>query len=356
MSRFWSQVARDLTPYVPGEQPKIAKLIKLNTNENPYPPSPKVLAAIQAELGADAARLRLYPDPNADLLKAAIAGRHAITPQQVFVGNGSDEVLGHAFMALLKHEAPILFPDITYSFYPVYCGLYGVDYTTVPLADDFSIDPADYCGRPNGGIIFPNPNAPTGCLLALDAIERILQANPDSVVVVDEAYVDFGGATAIPLVDRYDNLLVVHTLSKSRSLAGLRVGFAVGHPALIEALERVKNSFNSYPLDRLAIAGAVAAIEDEVHFEQCCRAVIASRDQLSADLTGLGFAVLPSAANFVFARHPRHDAGELAKALRDQSIIVRHFKLPRIDQFLRITVGTDDECQALITALRQITA
>jgi histidinol-phosphate aminotransferase len=226
----------------------------------------------------------------------------------------------------------------------------------VPLADDFTINPADFCGRPNGGIIFPNPNAPTGCLLALDAIERILQANPDSVVVVDEAYVDFGGATAIPLVDRYDNLLVVHTLSKSRSLAGLRVGFAVGHPALIEALERVKNSFNSYPLDRLAIAGAVAAIEDEAHFEHCCRAVIASRDTLSANLAGLGFEVLPSAANFVFARHPQRDAGELAKALRDQSIIVRHFKLPRIDQFLRITVGTDDECQALIAALRQITA
>jgi histidinol-phosphate aminotransferase len=356
MSRFWSQVARDLTPYVPGEQPKIAKLIKLNTNENPYPPSPRVLAAIQAELGDDAARLRLYPDPNADLLKAAIARRHGVTPQQVFVGNGSDEVLGHAFIALLKHDAPIFFPDITYSFYPVYCGLYGVDFIQAPLADDFTINPADYCGRPNGGIIFPNPNAPTGCLLALDAIERMLRANPDSVVVVDEAYVDFGGETAIPLVDRYDNLLVVHTLSKSRSLAGLRVGFAVGHPALIEALERVKNSFNSYPLDRLAIAGAVAAIEDEAYFAQCCSAVIASRDQLSADLAGLGFEVLPSAANFVFARHPQRDAGELAKALRDQSIIVRHFKLPRIDQFLRITVGTDGECQALVAALRQITA
>src|SRR5574343_2068664 len=356
MSRFWSQVARDLTPYVPGEQPKIANLIKLNTNENPYPPSPKALAAIQAELGTDAARLRLYPDPNADLLKAAIAKRHAVTPQQVFVGNGSDEVLGHAFMALLKHEAPILFPDITYSFYPVYCGLYGVDYTTVPLAGNFTIDPADYCDRPNGGIIFPNPNAPTGCLLALDAIERILQANPDSVVVVDEAYVDFGGETAIPLVARYDNLLVVHTLSKSRSLAGLRVGFAVGHPALIEALERVKNSFNSYPLDRLAIVGAVAAMEDEAYFSACCAKVIAPRDTVTADLTGLGFDVLPSAANFIFARHPGRDAAELAQALRARNIIVRHFKLPRIDQFLRITVGTDGECQALIAALRDILA
>ena len=312
-----------------------------------------MLAAIQAELGADAARLRLYPDPNADLLKAAVARLHGVTPQQVFVGNGSDEVLAHVFMALLKHEAPILFPDITYSFYPVYCGLYGVDYVTVPLADDFSIDPADYM-QPNGGIIFPNPNAPTGRLLALAAIERILKANPDSVVVVDEAYVDFGGETAISLVDRHDNLLVVHTLSKSRSLAGLRVGFAVGHPALIEALERVKNSFNSYPLDRLAIAGAVAALEDAEHFERTRQAVIATRDTLTAELQSLGFDVLPSAANFIFARHPQRDAAQLAQALRERSIIVRHFRLPRIDQFLRITVGTDAECKALTQALRGI--
>ena len=356
MSRFWSQVVRDLTPYIPGEQPKIANLIKLNTNENPFPPSPKVLAAIQEELGNDAAGMRLYPDPNADLLKTAIAKRYAVTTQQIFVGNGSDEVLAHVFMALLKHDQPILFPDITYSFYPVYCGLYGVEYKTVPLADDFSINPVNYCGRPNGGIIFPNPNAPTGCLLALVAIEQILQANPDSVVVVDEAYVDFGGETAISLVNRYDNLLVVHPLSKSRSLAGMRVGFAIGHPSLIEALERVKNSFNSYPLDRLAIVGAVAAIEDEAYFAQCCSAVIATRDNLTTQLQSLGFDVLPSAANFIFARHPQRDAAELAKALRDKSIIVRHFKLPRIDQFLRITVGTEAECNALTETLQDILA
>ena len=356
MNRFWSKVVGTLTPYVPGEQPKIANLIKLNTNENPYPPSPQVLAAIRAELGDAAARLRLYPDPSADLLKAAVARRHGVTPQQVFVGNGSDEVLAHAFMALLKHEAPILFPDITYSFYPVYCGLYGVDYETVPLAGDFSIDAADYCGRRCGGVIFPNPNAPTGRLLGLDAVARIAAANPNAVVVVDEAYVDFGGESAIPLVARHDNLLVVHTLSKSRSLAGLRVGFAIGHPALIEALERVKNSFNSYPLDRLAIVGAVAAIEDEAYFAECCRKVVAARETLTADLATLGFEVLPSAANFVFARHPRCDAGELAAALRERGIIVRHFKLPRIDQFLRITVGTDGECAALAAALRAILA
>jgi histidinol-phosphate aminotransferase len=356
MSRFWSQVVRDLTPYVPGEQPRIANLVKLNTNECPYPPSPAVLAAIRAELGDDAARLRLYPDPNADLLKAAIARRYGVEPRQVFVGNGSDEVLAHTFQALLRHDAPLLFPDITYSFYPVYCGLYGVDYRTIPLAGDFSIDPADYCGRPCGGIIFPNPNAPTGRLLAIDAIECIVAANPDAVVVVDEAYVDFGGTSAIPLVARHDNLLVVHTLSKSRSLAGLRVGFAVGHPDLIEALERVKNSFNSYPLDRLAIVGAVAAMEDDAYFTRCCRKVVATRDMLSADISALGFEVLPSAANFIFARHPQRDAAELAKALRERGIIVRHFRLPRIDQFLRITVGTDGECQALVNALREILA
>lgn len=353
MSRFWSKVVGTLTPYVPGEQPKVANLIKLNTNENPYPPSPRVLEAIQDELGADAARLRLYPDPNADLLKAAVARTYGLTVDKVFVGNGSDEVLAHVFMALLKHDRPVLFPDITYSFYPVYCGLYDVDYRTVPLADDFTINPADYA-QPNGGIIFPNPNAPTGCLLAADAIEQMLKANPDSVVVVDEAYVDFGGKSAISLVDRYDNLLVVHTLSKSRSLAGLRVGFAVGDPALIEALERVKNSFNSYPLDRLAIVGAVAALEDSGHFEQSRQAIVASRDTLTAALIQLGFEVLPSAANFIFARHPQYDAAQLAQALREKNIIVRHFKLPRIDQFLRITVGTDAECTALIAALGNI--
>ncbi len=358
MSRFWSQVARDLTPYVPGEQPKIANLIKLNTNEHPCPPSPRVVEAIRAELGDDGARLRLYPDPNADLLKKAIAAHHGVTTREIFVGNGSDEVLAHVFQALLKHEAPILFPDITYSFYPVYCGLYDVAHVAVPLAADFSIDPADYCGQSGkiGGILFPNPNAPTGRLLALEAIERIVAANPDCVVVVDEAYVDFGGETAIPLTQKYDNLLVIHTLSKSRSLAGLRIGFAVGHPDLIEALERVKNSFNSYPLDRLAIVGAVAAIEDDAYFRQCCATVIATRESLVEQLTELGFDVLPSAANFIFARHPQRDAGELAQALRAESIIVRHFRLPRIDQFLRITVGSDEQCSSLVAALRRLLA
>ncbi len=350
MSRFWSDVVKGLTPYIPGEQPKLANLIKLNTNENPYGPSPRALEAIRS--AADES-LKLYPDPNADALKRAIAALHGMTPQQVFVGNGSDEVLAHVFLGLLKHERPVLFPDISYSFYPVYCGLYQIAYETVALGKDFSIRTTDYA-RPNGGIIFPNPNAPTGRLLALDEIDDLLGANPDSVVVIDEAYVDFGGESAIPLIADHPNLLVVHTLSKSRSLAGLRVGFAVGQPELIEALERVKNSFNSYPLDRLAIAGAVAAIEDRGHFESTRRAVIATREKLVADLSALGFEVIPSAANFVFARHRRHDAEKSALALRQRSIIVRHFKTPRIDQFLRITVGTDAQCAALIAALKEI--
>ena len=349
MSRYWSEVVHGLEPYVPGEQPKIEGLIKLNTNENPYPPSPRVLAAIAAEANG---LLRRYPDPNAERLKAAIAEAFGLTPQQVFVGNGSDEVLAHAFMALLKKPAPLLFPDITYSFYPVYCRLYGIDYRRVPLRDDFSIEVDDYA-QPNGGVILPNPNAPTGRALPLAAIERLLAAQSD-VVVIDEAYVDFGTDSAVSLIARYPQLLVTHTLSKSRSLAGLRVGYAVGDAALIEGLERVKNSFNSYPLDRLAIAGAVAAFEDQAYFEQTRQAVIASRQRLDAALSALGFEVLPSGANFVFARHPTRVAVTLATALRERKIIVRHFATPRISEFLRITVGTEEECAALVAALREI--
>ena len=350
MSRYWSEVVRGLTPYVPGEQPKVADLVKLNTNENPYPPSPRALAAIAAASG-DA--LRLYPDPNADALKQAIAAFHGIRPAQVFCGNGSDEVLAFVFQGLLKQERPILFPDISYSFYPVYCGLYGIAFETPALDAQYRIRTDDYL-RPNGGIIFPNPNAPTGIALPLDEIERVVAANTQSVVVIDEAYVDFGGETAITLVDRYSNLLVVQTLSKSRSLAGLRIGFAVGHPELIDALERIKNSFNSYPLDRLALAGAVAAFEDREYFEQTRGAVIATRETMTRELVALGFEVLPSAANFVFARHPQRAGAELAAALRERRIIVRHFAKPRIDAFLRITVGTDAQATALIAALKEI--
>lgn len=347
MSKFWSPFVKSLVPYVPGEQPKMSRLIKLNTNENPYGPSPRAVAAMQTELNDN---LRLYPDPNSEILKQAIAGYYGVRPEQVFVGNGSDEVLAHIFHGLFQHGVPLLFPDVTYSFYPVYCGLYGIPFETVPLNEQFQIRVEDYA-RPNGGIIFPNPNAPTGRLLPLAAIEQLLQGSPDSVVVVDEAYVDFGGETAIGLVDRYPNLLVTQTLSKSRSLAGLRVGLAVGHKDLIEALERIKNSFNSYPLDRMAIAGAAAAFEDRAYFERTCRQVIASREWVVAELQRLGFEVLPSAANFVFARHPQRDAEELATGLRAQGVIVRHFKQERIRQFLRITIGTPEQNQALIEVL-----
>jgi len=347
MSRFWSPFVKDLVPYVPGEQPKLARLVKLNTNENPYGPSPKALEAMRAELNDN---LRLYPDPNSDRLKQAVAEYYDVTPAQVFVGNGSDEVLAHIFHGLFQHGGPLLFPDVSYSFYPVYCGLYGIPFEQVPLDEQFQIRVQDY-SKPNAGIIFPNPNAPTGCLLPLQAIEQMLQANRDSVVVVDEAYIDFGGETAISLVGRYDNLLVTQTLSKSRSLAGLRVGLAVGHPDLIEALERIKNSFNSYPLDRMAIVGAAAAFEDQAYFESTCRQVIESREVLVEQLTAKGFEVLPSAANFIFARHPQQDAAQLAARLREQGVIVRHFKQQRIAQFLRITIGTPEMNQALIDAL-----
>lgn len=354
MSRFWNSLVSKLEPYVPGEQPRVQNLIKLNTNEHPYGPSPKVLAAIAAQTNDN---LRLYPDPTGLELREAIASRFGLTAAQVFVGNGSDEVLGHAFHALLKHDAPILFPDITYSFYPVYCGLYEIAYKAIPLDDDFKIRVQDYLPQGQakaGGIIFPNPNAPTGIAQPLDQIERVVAGNPDIVVVVDEAYVDFGAQSAAGLIAKYPNLLVVHTMSKAYSLAGLRVGFALGHPELIQGLDRVKNSFNSYPLDRLALAGAQAAVQDQAYFEQARDAVVRSREVLTRDLQGLGFEVLPSAANFIFARHPAHSGEDLARALRERSILVRHFKSPRISNHLRITIGTDEQCSGLVNACRDI--
>ena len=353
MSRFWSPVVQTLTPYVPGEQPQMQRLVKLNTNESPYGPSPKALAAIEGQNTED---LRLYPDPEGAALKQAIAKLHGLDANQVFVGNGSDEVLAHVFAGLLKQTKPVHFPDITYSFYPVYCKLFGIESHIVPLDENFEIKTADY-QSPNGGIIFPNPNAPTGRSIPRSEIEALLLRNKDSVVVIDEAYVDYGTESCIPLLrgaDCPENLLVVHTLSKSRALAGLRVGFAVGHPALIEGLERVKNSFNSYPLGRLAQAGAVAAIEDQAHLEATSAKVIQTRTKLIEQLDALGFATLPSTANFIFTRHPKHAGAKLYQALRDRGIIVRHFKSPRIDEFLRITIGTDEQSNELVAALKEI--
>lgn len=350
--RFWSPEVRELEPYVPGEQPKIQNLLKLNTNENPYPPSPKVVEAVQAVLHEQADALRLYPDPDATALKQAIAKQQNIDVSQVFVGNGSDEVLAHIFKAFFLQDEPILYPDITYSFYPVYSQFFGTKTKEIPLNENFEIDVRDYT-QSNGGVIITNPNAPTSIALSLAEIEQVLQANPDRVVVIDEAYVDFGAESAVSLINRYENLVVCQTTSKSRSLAGLRVGFAIAQSHLIAALEAVKNSFNSYPIDRFAIAAAVASFEDQAYFEEQCQKVITSREKLVRDLTELGFNVLPSKANFIFATHSQHDAGQLAQKLREQGIIVRYFNKPRINQFLRITVGTDEQNARLVQTLKQ---
>jgi histidinol-phosphate aminotransferase len=352
MSKFWSKVVHGLTPYTPGEQVQMPGLVKLNTNENPYGPSPKAIAAMQEAAGDG---LRKYSDPSNAVVKDAVARRFGLTREQVFVGNSSDEVLAHTFHALLKHDLPLLTPDISYSFYPTYCSLYGIEAVYVPLNERFEIDVADYA-QPCGAIILANPNAPTGIALSLAQIEALLVAHPEQVVVIDEAYVDFGAQSAAALLGRFDNLLVIQTLSKSRSLAGLRVGFALGHLDLIAGLERVKNSFNCYPLGQVQQAGAVAALDDVAYMEQTSNAIIASRAWLTAQMQALGFEVLPSAANFIFTRHPQHDGAQLAAALRERAILVRHFKSARIEQFLRITIGTDEECAKLVEALKQILA
>ena len=351
--RLWSPLVRDLVPYVPGEQPKLNNLIKLNTNESPFPPSPRVRQAIIDSLGLDGDALRLYPDPDASALKQTIATYHGLETNQVFLGNGSDEVLAHVFMAFFKQKKPLLYPDITYSFYPVYSQLYEVETVQVPLDDQFEINVDDY-NVPNGGIILANPNAPTGVLLGLNQIMQLLINNPDSVVVIDEAYIDFGGESAVSLVNEFDNLIVCQTVSKSRALAGLRIGMVFAQAHLIEALERVKNSFNSYPLDRLAIVGGVASFEDEAYFQSTCQTLISLRELLVKDLQGLGFEILPSHANFIFARHPQETAVDLAKGLRDVGIIVRHFTKPRIVEFLRITIGTAEQNLALVERLTEM--
>ena len=349
MSQYWTDIVNQLEPYVPGEQPRDQQYVKLNTNENPYPPSPRVIEPID---GYDKNRLKLYPDPESTALREALAQRFEVQSDNVFIGNGSDEVLAHSFQAFFKQQRPLLFPDISYSFYPVYCGLYQIDYQTIPLRDDFSIDIDDY-RIDNGGIIFPNPNAPTSLLLPLEQIESLCQSN-SSVVIVDEAYVDFGGESAIPLTRDYDNLLVTQSFSKARSLAGLRMGYAIGQHDLIEALNRVKNSFNSYPIDAIAQTAALASIADEDYFQQACQRIIDTRESLTRQLTELGFEVLPSSANFVFARHQSVPAEQLYLQLKDRGVLVRYFSKPRIDNYLRITVGTDQETIILIDKLQEI--
>ncbi len=348
MSKFWSEALNTLQPYVPGEQPKTTNIIKLNTNENPYPPSPKVLEALEH---FPKEKLRLYPDPDGSVLKQALSEHFELPQDHVFVGNGSDEVLAHAFMAFFRQPKPLLMPSMTYSFYDVYCNLYNITPEHVPLTDDFRIDLTQY-HQENGGIIFANPNAPTGIAVGLDEIVSLLERNTETLVLVDEAYVDFGAESAATLVSQYPNLLVVQTLSKSRSLAGMRVGFALGQPDLIAGLERVKNSFNSYPLDMLALASATAAIEDTAYFVQTVQQIMNDRDWTTEQLEELDFDVLPSSTNFVFARHNRVSGSDLMSYLRSKNILVRHFTKPGIENHLRITIGTRDEMQALVTALR----
>ena len=350
MNSFWSHLARELSPYVPGEQPRVANLVKLNTNENPFGPSPRALEAMRA---AATDTIRLYPDPEATELREALAAHHGVKPEQVFVGNGSDEVLAHAFAALLKQRKPLLFPDVTYSFYPVWAQLLGIAHETVPLDGGMRVRVEDY-RRVAGSIVIANPNAPTGVALPGAEIAQLLEEHSDIPVLIDEAYVDFGGESAVPLIADHPNLLVVRTMSKSRALAGLRVGYAIGDVGLIEGLRRVMDSFNSYPLGRIAQAGATASVRDEAYFRESRAKVIAGREAMTRDLIRIGFAVLPSSANFVFASPPARGGAEFAAALRERAVLVRHFNKPRTAPYLRITVGTEDDVRRLIGAAMDI--
>lgn len=350
MNKLWSSMAKRAEPYVPGEQLNKENIIKLNTNENPYPPSPKVIEAISKEIGKD---LRLYPSPTMDDLKQTIARYYQLEKENVFVGNGSDEVLAFSFMAFFEPGKQIVFPEITYSFYPVYAKLFHIPYKKIPLNEDFTLDVASFFNS-EGGVIFPNPNAPTSIYLSLEQVEEIVKQNRDKVVIVDEAYIDFAPKSAVSLIDRYDNLLVIQTFSKSRALAGLRVGFALGNETLIKALIRMKDSFNSYPVDRLALAGAKAAMEDTAYFREITNKIIRTREWVTEKLEHLGFFVLPSATNFVFASHAQFPAKSLYEQLREQNILIRYFAQKPIDNFARITIGTDEEMEIFIATVEKL--
>lgn len=350
VNKLWSSAVRRTEPYIPGEQLNKEDLLKLNTNENPYPPSPKVIEAIQLELNR---KLQRYPSPSVDGLRTKIADFHQLESNQVFVGNGSDEVLGFSFMAFFEPGKKIRFPSISYSFYPVYAKLFDISYEEVALKRDFTLD-VDEFFQSEGGVIFPNPNAPTSIYLELAHIKDIVENNPNRVVIIDEAYIDFAKESAVSLINQYENLLVVQTLSKSRSLAGLRVGFAMGHPMLIEALNRVKNSFNSYTLDRLAIAGAEAAIMDVDYFTETTTKIIGTREWVEKSLKKIGFCLLPSDANFLFVEHYKIDAKTIYTKLKEQNVLVRHFNKPLIDNYIRITIGTDDDMLLLLEKLAAI--
>ncbi len=353
----WEEYVRRVVPYTAGEQPSDPDIIKLNTNECPYPPAPGVRAAMES-LAKEADRFRLYPDPDASVLADAIAAQYGLSEDEVFVGVGSDDVLALSFLTFFGGGKELLFPDITYSFYPVWADLFGIPYRQIPLTDSFEIDPAAYIPalskKENGGVIFPNPNAPTGLEASQDTVERIVRGNPDSVVIVDEAYIDFGGTTALPLIRKYDNLLVVQTFSKSRAMAGARIGFAMGDPKLIGYLKDVKFSFNSYTMNLPSLMAGKAAVEDRQYFDDIRQKVIDTRERFKRDLKQLGFVFPDSGANFVFAAHPDVPGPELFAQLRARGILVRHWDKPGISEYLRITIGTDDQMKKVTEALRDI--
>lgn len=349
MSREWTKNLRNIEPYVPGEQSKDKDIVKINANENPYPPSPKAAEVLKS---FDTNKLRFYPSANSTKLKEAIAKYYKVDVSNVFVGNGSDDVLAVAFQSFFNSEKPIVYPDLTYSFYPVWCSLFGIKYKNYPVGDDFRLNPEDYKEK-NGGVVIPNPNAPTSLGEGLDFVEKILKYNQDSVVIIDEAYVDFGGTSSIPLIDKYENLLVTGTFSKSRSLAGLRIGFAIGSKALIDVMEAVKNSYNSYTVDSLSIEMGAASIEDDEYFKSTCKKVIKTRERVTLELEKLGFDVLDSQTNFIFATHNKHNMKSLFEYLKTQKVFIRYFSLPRIENYVRITIGTNEEMDIFLEKTKE---
>lgn len=346
----WENNVRRVVPYVPGEQPKDTNVVKLNTNENPYPPSPNVRKALD---DFDCGRMRLYPDPEASVLVDAIAENYGVKPEQVFVGVGSDDVISMAFLTFFNSDKPVLFPDVTYSFYDVWAEVYRIPYKQMPLDENFRINAKDYMTE-NGGIIFPNPNAPTGVLESVDMIEEIVKANPDSVVMIDEAYIDFGGKSCLPLIEKYDNLLVIQTFSKSRSMAGMRIGYAMGNEKLIKYMNDVKFSINSYTMNHITQICGAEAVKDKAYFEEHVNKIIDSREYTKKKLTELGFTFPDSMSNFIFAKHESADANEIFAKLKEKKIFVRHWNKPRISDYLRISIGTPEEMEKLICALGEI--
>lgn len=346
----WENNVRRVVPYVPGEQPKDTNVVKLNTNENPYPPSPNVRKALD---DFDCGRMRLYPDPEASVLVDAIAENYGVKPEQVFVGVGSDDVISMAFLTFFNSDKPVLFPDVTYSFYDVWAEVYRIPYKQMPLDENFRINAKDYMTE-NGGIIFPNPNAPTGVLESVDMIEEIVKVNPDSVVMIDEAYIDFGGKSCLPLIEKYDNLLVIQTFSKSRSMAGMRIGYAMGNEKLIKYMNDVKFSINSYTMNHITQICGAEAVKDKAYFEEHVNKIINSREYTKKKLTELGFTFPDSMSNFIFAKHESADANEIFAKLKEKKIFVRHWNKPRISDYLRISIGTPEEMEKLISALGEI--